>query len=164
MRTVMLCLPLPDRRIRVSRPGPPAWPRSRPGVSADRAHVPLCLIVSVAAARPDVRRWVRRGGRPDADAGPRTAGRGEESGRAMTCQRTRLAECRLRAGARGGSRDTPPSGASTLPGAPGVSALQYAANRMGGLGLRRRPQPESRANSAWSRSHRPGFPIGSGAL
>ena len=85
MRTVMLCLPLPDRwadrRTRLGLPGPPAWP------------VPVwdfrlfedTFRYAWSRVWPDIRRRVRRGGRPDADAGPRTAGRGAGIGRAMTC-------------------------------------------------------------------------------
>ena len=80
-----------------------------------------------------------------------------------------LVERRLRPRARGGSQDTPPSGASTLPGASGRFPLRSAADRMGSLGIRRMvgpgprswSQPESRVNSASSRSRRPGCQIGS---
>ena len=170
MRSVMLCLPLPDRRadrrtklsarpVRLARPCP--------GLSANRAHVPLCLVPSVAEARPIVRRRALRGSRPDGDAGPRTPGRDAENGRAVMRERTRLAECRLRAGTRGGPQDTPPSGASTPPGAPsasGASALRSATSRLDGPGSRSRSQPGARVNSASSRSRRPGFQVGSRAL
>ena len=55
----------------------------------------------------------------------------------MMRERTRLAECRLRAGTRGGSQDTPLAGASTPPGAAGTFPLRSAAGRMGALGIRR---------------------------
>ena len=148
----------------VESPRPARWDRPRPGLSADRAHLPLCFVPIMAGARPDVRRRMRRGGRPDADAGPRTAGRGAGNGRAMTLDRTRLAERRLPAGTRGRSRGTPLSGAAIPPGASGASASPSATHRTDGLGLRSRSQPGSRENSASSHSRRPGFQIGSRAL
>ena len=146
---------------------PPACPRPGLGLAADQAHVPLCLVASVAEARPNVRRRARRGSRPDGDAGPRSPGRDAENGRAVTRKRTRLAECRLRAGTRGGPQNTPPSGASTplvVPSASGASALRSATNRLDGLGSRSRSQRGARVNSASSRSRRPGFQTESRAL
>ena len=156
----------PDRRTRLSRPGrlPGHVP---PGLSADRAHVPLCFVPSVAEARPIVRRRALRGSRPDGDAGPQTPGRDSENGRAVMRERTRLAECRLRAGTRGGPQNTPPSGASTppvVPSASGASALRSATNRLDGLGSRSRSQRGARENSASSRSRRPDFQTESRAL
>ena len=161
-------LPLPDRRadrrIRLSRPGPPAWPRSRQGLSAGRGHIPLCLILGVTETRPDVRRRAGRGSRPDGDAGSRIPRRGVDGSRAMTCDRTRTAEWRFQAGTRGRAQCAPPSGASTPPGASGASALRSAADWLDNLGMRSRSKPGSRVNSASSRLRRLGVAIGSRAL